>query len=572
MAKTKEKKGGVDFKAALDKMKETVNLFVYDKKDKSVEAVKEVSSDGKVKTVPAKKKHENEFLKVGNNSDALDILVTAIKNFYSQARDPTEFEILKVPFKLLKNSLTEIQKLISSNNPKNEDVMSKQVKDVKPEQGTIPENNTDKTYNFYPSQINWDKLKELGLSKEYLEQKGLLDDMLKGWKTKQLVPLNMQVGGATVKIDALLSLRAEQDGSVSLNIHGVKKEPELSRPFYGHNFSEDDKINLLTTGHMGRVVDLFDRSNQVHPSFISIDPLTKDLNAVRAASVTIHDEYSKVKLTDNEKQDLREGKEIYVEGMVGKTGKEFNAYLRVDANQRNVAYRFEGGLANIKKLGEVNLTENQQKDLQEGKVILVENMVSKQTGELRDAYVKADPVTGKLAFTNFNPDAPEGEHQIIIPRYVGQVELTKEDRKELSEGKTIFVENQVKTNGETYDSFVKLHPVTGNVQRSKNPDGFTDEVKATIPDTIMTVKVTASMRATLQDGKPLEVKGAKAADGSLLPTWAKLNTETGRINYFRQNPDQAKKAVVKTTQSPPSESQGTADEKKQKKRTGKSIS
>ena len=520
-------------------------LVVADKKDKSLEVVKNADKKKGVKTVPPDKGKENEFLKIGHNSDPSDILLTTVKNFYSQARDPTRFAIYKIPYKTFELFKGSLQRLYNQfNNNQKTETMEKNPNNS---QETIPENNTDRKYRFMPSQINFDQLKDIGITKEYLEQKGLLDQMLQGRKTNQLIPISISQGGAHVTTDAKLSLRQEQDGSVSLRIHGVKKEPELDRPYFGYVFTEEDKNNLRETGHLGRVVDLYDRNNQTHPSFISIDPLTKEISSARAKGVFIPDDVNKVKLMDHEKEDLRNGKEIFVEGMVSKAGKEFDAYLRVDANERRVTYRFEEGLSNIKKIGGVELNDQQKTDLVEGKAILVEGMVNKQTGELRDSYVKAaDLETGKLQFSNFNPDSPAENREIIIPRYVGQVLLTNEDRKDLGEGKSIFLKDQVRANGETYDSFVRLHPATGDVQRSRTPDGFSEDVKVEIPKEISGVKVTAKMKGEIQDGKVVEIKGAKGTDGTLVPTFVRINKDTGLLNFFRENPDQAKKATIKT--------------------------
>ncbi|MDH6309460.1 hypothetical protein M2451_003858 [Dysgonomonas sp. PFB1-18] len=538
-------------------------IVVSDKKEKKIEVVKKAGKDG-VETVPPEKERQNEFLKIGHNSDPSDVLITFVKNFYSQARDPTRFGIYKIPFKTFDtflNSLKWLNNQINSNIKK--ELMEKDSKN----QETVPENNTDRKNRFMPSQINWDQLKNLGITREYLEQKGLLDQMLQGRKTNQLIPISVQQGGAHVTTDAKLSLRQEQDGSVSLRIHGVKKEPELDRPYFGHVFSEEDKKNLRETGHLGRVVDLYDRSNAQHPSFISIDPLTKEITSIRAKGVYIPDDVSGVKLMDHEKEALRNGKEIFVEGMTARSGKEFDAYLRVDANERRVSYRFEEGLANIRKIGGVELNEQQRNDLTEGKAILVEGMVNKQTGELRDSYVKAaDLATGKLQFTNFNPDSPEEKREIIIPRYIGQVLLTNEDRRELSEGKPIFLKDQVRASGETYDSFVRLHPATGDIQRSRTPEGFTEEVKVDIPKEISGVKVTAKMRADIQDGKAVEIKGAKAPDGTLVPTFVKMNKDTNLLSFYRENPDQAKKATIKQGADDTSNKQAPAEDKKSKSR------
>lgn len=542
-------------------------IIVMDKEAKTLEAVKTADAEKGVKTVPATKERQNEFLQVGHVADPLDILITMVKNFYSQTRNPTTLEIFRIPFSALEKGvgllagymngigseaarafadkyraavISNKSALENSNNKKNVTMENQ-----KNPQDTVPENNTDRKNRFMSSQINWDELNSLGITKEYLEQKGLLDQLLQGRKTNQLIPISIRQGGAHVTSDAKLSLRQEQDGSVSLRIHGVKKEPELDRPYFGHVFTPEDKKNLLETGHLGRVVDLYDRNNGTYPAFISIDPLTKEVAAVRVKGIWIPEEASKVTLTEHERQELRDGKEIFIEGMTAKSGKEFDAYLRVDANERRVTYRFEDGLANIRKIGGVELSDAQKNDLQAGKAILVEGMVNKQTGELRDSYVKAtDLATGKLQFSNFNPDSPEEKREIIIPRYVGQVLLTREDREELASGKAVFIKDQVRASGETYDSFVRLHPATGDIQRSRTPDGFSQEVKPEIPKEISGVKVTAKMRADIQDGKAVEIKGAKTPDGTKVPTFVKLNKDTNLLSFYRENPDQAKKATI----------------------------
>lgn len=549
---SKEKKEGRKRKVSPAKDGRGGALVIADKKSGALEAVSAVDGKTGIRTVPAEKKHRNEFLKVGHNADPLDVVLTTIKNFYSQARDPTFPELYLVPLNAFEKGIAFLEGYISGAYTQlahgihylTNEMMEK---NQHSQNETVPENNSDRKYRFMPSQVNWDQVKELGITKEYLEQKGLLEQMLQGRKTDRLIPISVRQGGASITTDAKLSLRQEQDGSVSLRIHGVKKEPELDRPYFGHVFTPEDKQNLRETGHMGRVVDLYDKANGMHPSFISIDPLTKEISSVRLKGLFIPDEVSGIKLSGQEKDDLREGKEIFIEGMTAKSGREFDAYLRVDANERRVTYRFEGGVENIRKIGGVELTGGQREDLAAGKAILVEGMVNSQTGELRDSYVKAaDPETGKLQFSNFNPDSPEEKREIIIPRYVGQVLLTKEDREELAAGKAVFIKDQVRASGETYDSFVRLHPATGNIQRSRTPDGFTEEVKAEIPKEISGVKVTAKMRADIQDGKAVEIKGAKAPDGTPVPTFVRLNRDTNLLSFYRENPDQAKKATLNT--------------------------
>ena len=50
-------------------------------------------------------------------------------------------------------------------------------------------------YRYKPEQIDWETMNNLGLSKEYLEKKNLLEPLLKGYKTNELVPISINLGG-----------------------------------------------------------------------------------------------------------------------------------------------------------------------------------------------------------------------------------------------------------------------------------------------------------------------------------------------------------------------------------------
>ena len=104
--------------------------------------------------------------------------------------------------------------------------------------------------------IDWNALEKIGVPKASLEQEGLLDSMLKGYKTNKLVPLTLTLDAATIRMDARLSLIPMQNGQVGLGIHGIRKEPQLERPYFGHIFTEEDKKNLRESGNMGRVAEL----------------------------------------------------------------------------------------------------------------------------------------------------------------------------------------------------------------------------------------------------------------------------------------------------------------------------
>ena len=188
--------------------------------------------------------------------------------------------------------------------------------------------------------INWEELGKFGISKEMLEQSGQLDSMLKGYKTNRTMPLTLNIPGVlTAKLDARLSF-ISNGGQVMLGIHGIRKEPELDRPYFGHIFTEEDKKNLRESGNMGRVADLNLRGNTTEPCLISIDKNTNELVAVRQEHVYIPNEIKGITLTPDEIQKLKNGEQIFVEGMKSNQGKEFNANLQYSAERRGIEFIF----------------------------------------------------------------------------------------------------------------------------------------------------------------------------------------------------------------------------------------
>ena len=539
-------------------------VLVLDKMELLIQAVSEINKNGKYSTVPADKEHQNSFLKIDRYATFFE---NFLKNFWSQLKDPTHFglftmkeeEFNKPEVKqaiedlaegkktkaveefLKKYEITPKNQTEQSINNQNSEEMAKKNQTQQPvvEANDQQQNNQ---YRYNESMINWDQLKNFGLSREYLQERGLLDSMLKGYKTNQLVPINLNFGSAVLRTDARLSLQQSNTGEVVLAIHGIRKQPELERPYFGHIFSEEDKKNLLETGNMGRVVELKGRNGEYIPSFISLDKMTNEVVAMRAENVYIPNEIKGVQLTDQEKNDLREGKKVYIEGMTAKSGNEFNAHIQVSAERRGIDFIFENDrIFNRTALGGVELTKQQIEDLNAGKAIFVEDMQRKD-GELFSSYVKLDEATGRPNYTRYNPDSPEGAREIYIPKEIGGVKLTAEEQKDLREGRAIFLNDMVNNRGEEFSSFIKADLETGRLMYSRTPDGFEERAKFEIPKEIFGAKLSGQQRADIQSGKSVLGGGMKAVAGESLSQYVKLNSNQNKLDFYNENPDRNRNA------------------------------
>lgn len=564
-------------------------MLVQNKNDPKagVRAVSEIDGQGKVKTVPVDERNENSFLKFDKNSS---ILENFIKNFWSQLKNPTHFRLIRMTvhdYKMNKQAIKDLaegkqtdavkeflkryeirpkenRKEQNVNQEKTETMAKKQQQQPQQLQEPLQQSEVQQAaqgaqpqvpqaeqqpqaprYRYNEDMIDWNALEKHGVSKASLEQEGLLDSMLKGYKTNKLVPLTLTLDAAIIRMDARLSLIPMQNGQVGLGIHGIRKEPQLERPYFGHIFTEEDKKNLRESGNMGRVAELNLRGGTTEPCLISIDKSTNELVAVRQEHVYVQDEVRGVKLSPDEIQTLKNGGQVFVDGMISNKGKEFSATLQYSAERRGLEFIFPKDQAfNQQSLGGVQLSPTQLKMLSEGHTILVEDMKRRNSDEVFSSFVTLDKVTGRPNYTRYNPETGE----IYIPKEICNVQLTHEDKELLRKGQPVYLENMINRKGEEFSAFVKLNMTTGNPQYSRTPDGFNEQQAPRIPAEVYGHVFTAQEKANLQDGKAILISDLKS-NGKQFSSYLKVNPGSGQLQYFQDNPDIRRDTSRRTAQA-----------------------
>jgi hypothetical protein len=441
-------------------------LLAFDKEKKTIGVVKGIDEKGELQTVPPKQEHNNDFLKVDKNANLFE---NFFKNFASQLKDPTRFSFFKVEIGQAEQTAKTMQENIKNPTPAGDEILGKLYVEVKELEKQSQQQSESAKYFIDPNKINWDELKNLGITKEDLEKSKALEPMLRGYKSPSTFAIEANLGTVVMKTDARLSFRPDKDGNVVLAIHGIRKQPELNRPYFGHQFSDEDKKNLKETGNMGRVVDVKNYiTGENVPSFISVDRQTNELVSMKASSLKLPDEIKGVKLDDNQKADLREGKAVYLENMISAKEQPFSAMVQVNAEKRSLEFIFpkeerqvrqqqqsqEQGVRIPKSLAGVELSEKQQADLKADKTIYVSGMKDGK-GEEYNAYVKVNHEKGKLDFYQFNPDKAKEKAKEVTPAegHKTQVavnsegktnEATKQTNEPLKPNQEKLTENQQK--------------------------------------------------------------------------------------------------------------------------------
>jgi len=411
-----------------------------------------IDDKGKLQTTEAKDVHQAAFLKF-NNKDGL--LKNFMTNFLKQFNEPSRFGLYKVVANNVEQGVASLHTMLQNREkPENKQQLAdSQVRfdDFLPKQKNATA--------IDESKIDWKQLDTLGLTRERLEQSGELAKML-NWQKSNLVTIAIPMGDTTIYTDARLAFRTDGEGNIGLAVHPLRKEPQLDFPYMGHKFSPNEKEQLLATGNLGKTIEITPKNGEPFAAYVSIDPQTNELIALRADRVNIPKEIKGVTLSDAQYKGLVEGKAVKVEGMTAKSGKSFNATLQVNAEKKGIEFIFENkqGLKERqqhtqqqgapRKLCGLELSDKQREALDSGRTLYLKNMVDKE-GQPFNAYVKMDKEQNRPRFYKWNPDkkqetgkekvvavAEEHKTQVAVNNQGKTNEATKNVNEPLKSGQT----------------------------------------------------------------------------------------------------------------------------------------
>lgn len=406
----------------------TDTLLVHDTETNKILAVKGIKKkSGKkpgekdeLETVDPTKRKENSFLKLNKNEDMLS---NFLKNFFSQIGNPTRFNFFKVPIETAVMTAKKMQQFIDTAKLEGKelleglkDILSKNNnKNTMAQQQNKTENSNGNHYSI--EKIDWKSLENLGYSREEFEKFNLLDSLLKGFKTNDMLTVSLKVGNQEIETQAKLWLEQGKDGLAVFNMLPKKNEIELDKKFQGHEFTEEDKTNLLERGNMGRAVELITDNNTKALHVITLDKDTNQLVSFPVEKMRIDDIIKGVTLTPDQKNLLLEGKPVYLEGMLSKRDTLFNGEIQFNAFKGHIEFQFDKGNSKIQKqdnsqnqsaeipktFRRKEFTFDQYNKLSKGETVYITDFKD-GAGKEYPGYVWLNKEKGELDFNFKNPN------------------------------------------------------------------------------------------------------------------------------------------------------------------------
>jgi hypothetical protein len=191
-----------------------------------------------------------------------------------------------------------------------------------------------------------------------------------------------------------------------------------------------------------------------------------------------------------------------------------------------------------------------------GRVVNVIN----EKGEVTPSLISVDKLTNRIeavAVDNIN-----------VREKIKGVELTAEQQQEIKDGKKVLVEGMStrKTVGtekpKLFDAYVQYNAAKGQYdfsydgldrnrykqdKKQEQSDDTQNNNKVRIPSKLLGATLDEKQQNDLRENRTIFVKGMTDKKGQPFNAYIKVNTEKGKLDFFKWNPDRAKKQGAEVT-------------------------
>ena len=481
-------------------------LIVTDNKTGERGVVTGMNSIGNPIKMPVRKEYSQSFLQFDKNGNALDNFFT---NFVRQCKEPTRFGFTKTTTGALERlfagseeAKAEIEgESINPSNYINNKNKKKMEQNPNNENAAQQQENKHQYQPIDETKVNWaDIQQKWGVTRDQLEQSGDLNKMLNYGKSN-LITVHPTFGGEQLETAARLSFKKNEDGSVSLVPHLIRKEANLEQEYKGHTFSDADKSALKNYGNMGRVVDLVDANGKPVPSIISIDRQTNEITDLPVRRLRIPEKIGNTELTQQERELLRAGLPLKNKEIELANGRKFTATLQANVEEKGIEFVPRG-----------NRQRNSQEQRQDG---------NQQTeGQAQGADGDGTQRQRRPQWTDENGNIkPIGKWKTV--------EFTDQQKRDYLEGKTIKLDGVPDKQGVPSTMWLKFSPEKGRpLTYTTDPDKAVSQTPASESQTQAAVnsegktnEQTKGVKEPLQQGQnaPKDTKQQEQQDAAVKP-------------------------------------------------------
>lgn len=157
-------------------------------------------------------------------------------------------------------------------------------------------------------------------------------------------------------------------------------------------------------------------------------------------------------------------------------------------------------------------------------------------GESTPVYLSIDKLTNELVAARAD--------KIIIPDNIKGVQLDEKQKKELAEGKSVYVEGMKAKSGNEFSAHLQIDADKRSLgfrfeQQQKHEEKTIEQKPVLIPNSLLGKDLNAEQQQKLEKRETIYVTGMKDKKGQDFNAYVKINDEKGKLDFYKWNPDKA---------------------------------
>jgi hypothetical protein len=164
-------------------------------------------------------------------------------------------------------------------------------------------------------------------------------------------------------------------------------------------------------------------------------------------------------------------------------------------------------------------------------------------GQKMPAFLSVDKLTNELVAVRAD--------RIRIPNEIKGVVLDDEQKKSLSEGKAVYLEGMKAKNGNDFSATVQINADRRSIEfrfdtaklSQQHPQ---ENLKFRLPDRLLGVELSKEQQQNLRENRTVYVTGMTDKAGEPFDAYIRVNTEKGKLDFFKWNPDRAQQVTPGT--------------------------
>lgn len=200
------------------------------------------------------------------------------------------------------------------------------------------------------------------------------------------------------------------------------------------------------------------------------------------------------------------------------------------------------------------LTEDDKQNLRQtghaGRLVDIEPV----KGQKMQAFLSVDKMTNELVAVRAD--------RIKIPNDIKGVTLNDGQKKDLSEGKAVYLEGMTSKSGKEFNATVQINADRRSLefkfdntnklsqeqqQSNKQTQSQPQEQKFRIPTKLLGAELSKEQQQNLRENKTIYVTGMLDKKGEPFNAYIKVNAEKEKLDFYKWNPDRAKKQGAEVT-------------------------